>query len=238
MLSWGCFHTYTYRVHDPDGLLEGSDGEPVLLAVPVDGGTALWSTPRYNALADIVGGPKVEIPYEVGRVDSYPRTPEAIDASPLDEADLLFTDTTWYEASDIGTVEWFATVGEAQTNETVVGYSKSTDAAVLVGTGYVGIGYDKGASKGYALSVGEEATFFGGVPPILNDSETPADEYADHHFRVSPLTYLDSWRGEVAPRLDRATGPAAGLRGAQRCPRPAGRRRSSGPRCRTPPLRR
>ncbi len=196
VLSWGCFHTWTYTVHDPDSLLPGSDGEPVLLAVPVDGGTALWSTPRYNALAAAVGGPKVEIPYEVGRPETYPTSPEDIDGKALDEDDLLFTDTTWFEASDIGLVDWFSTVGESTTNEKVIGYSKSTDASVLVGTGYVGIGYDKGASKGYALSVGEKATFYGGIPPIVNDPETPEDEYAEHRFRVSPLTYLDTWTGD------------------------------------------
>ncbi len=196
VLSWGCFHTYTYLVHDPDGLLPGSDGEPVLLAVPVDGGTALWSTPRYNALAEAVGGPRIEVPYEVGRVETYPTSPEALDGSPLREDDLLFPDTTWYEASDIGLVEWFQTVGESETNETVAGYSKSTDASVLVGTGYVGIGYDKGASQGYALSFGETATFYGGIPPIVNDSSTAADEYADNRYRVSPLTYIDHWTGD------------------------------------------
>ncbi|MCP4916166.1 MAG: hypothetical protein GY913_04520 [Proteobacteria bacterium] len=196
VLSWGCFHTYTYTVHDPDGLLPGSDGEPVLLAVPVDGGTALWSTPRYNALADAVGGPKVEIPYAVGDVASYPTSAEYLDGSPLSEADMLFPDSTWFEASDIGQVDWYQTVGETTTNQTVMGYSKSTDASVMVGTGYVGIGYDKGASKGYSLTVGESATFSGGIPPIVNDPDTPQDEYSANRYRVSPITFLDSWEGE------------------------------------------
>ena len=196
VLSWGCFHTYTYLVHDPDDLLPGSDGEPVLVAVPVDGGTTLWSTPRYNALAEAVGGPTVDVPYAAGDVASYPTSPQRLDGSELPDSELLFTDTTWYEASDIGQVDWFATVGQSETNSEVMGYSKSTDASVLVGTGYVGIGYDKGTSKGYSLTVGEAATFSGGIPPILDDPETDQDEYAANRYRVSPLTYLDSWASD------------------------------------------
>ena len=55
-LAWGCFNAYVYEVEDPSGVLgTGADGEQFVMTVPVDGSVSLWSTTRYNAMAEAVG---------------------------------------------------------------------------------------------------------------------------------------------------------------------------------------
>lgn len=193
VMSWGCFHGYTYAIEDPGDVL-GSDGSPVVLAVPVDGGTAMWSTPRYNALASALGDlPIITIPYTTGAADSYPSTPRDLDGRALDDDQIVFPDLDWYEVSDVGFVEWEASVGREEANETTTTTSFGRSARIKVGGFQLGVGMTEGSGDGYRLSLGEGATFYGGIPPVVDDPATQADEYSDNRYRMSPLVYLSSW---------------------------------------------
>ena len=77
VIGWGCFDAYLYEIDDPMGHL-GGDGEPFVLTVPTGGGQTLYSTTRYNAMAEALGGlPTIEMPYTIGDSDQLPHQPRA-----------------------------------------------------------------------------------------------------------------------------------------------------------------
>jgi hypothetical protein len=194
VVSWGCFHAYTYEVVDPNRIYEDADGEPIIVTVPVDGGTAMLSTNRYNAMAAIVGDlPQMPVPYKVGDPTTYPTTMETIYGDPMDDGDLVFPDLAWYEVSDVGYVGWFNQMAESSTESSTVGMDTGVSASVTVNGIKVGAGFSVGWGNGYSLTRGETATFSGGIPPFVDDPLTTSDEYVDNFYRVAPVTYLQDY---------------------------------------------
>jgi hypothetical protein len=194
VVSWGCFHAYTYEVVDTNGYFDDADGEPIVLTVPVDGGTAMLSTNRYNAMALQIGDlPQMPVPYQVGDPTTYPTAAETIDGDPIPEEDYVFPGLTWYEVSDVGYVGWFNQMGETSTESTTVGMDLGASANVTVAGVSVGAGFTAGWGQGYSVSVGETALFMGGIPPFVDDPETAADEYVDNFYRVAPVVYRQSY---------------------------------------------
>ena len=194
VVSWGCFHAYTYVVNDPADRVPGSDGELIVLTVPVDSGTAMISTNRYNALATAVGDlPILEVPYTIGDPYDYPRQPETIYGEPIEDEQYVFPDLAWYEVSDVGYVGWFNVVGQSVTNSSTYGMDMGVSAGVTVAGIAVGVSTSAGWGKGYSLTLGETATFYGGIPPFRDDPETEVDEYTDNFYRVAPVVYMQDY---------------------------------------------
>ncbi len=194
VVSWGCFHAYTYEVVDPSGHYGDADGEPIVLTVPVDGGTAMLSTNRYNAMAEIVGDlPEMPVPYQVGDPTTYPTSPETIHGDPIPDEDYVFPGLTWYEVSDVGYVGWFNQIGESSSESTTSGLDLGASANVTVAGVSVGAGFTAGWGQGYSVSMGETALFMGGIPPFVDDPSTPADEYVDNFYRVAPVVYRQEY---------------------------------------------
>jgi hypothetical protein len=187
--SCGCYHRYQYVTEDPAGLMGGS-GKTVDIYVPVGGQTQLWSSKRYNAMAEAVGDlPIIEIPIRVGDVTSYPDKVQALNGEPIAQEDMLFPETPDYQISDVGFVNYWLVVGETETNEvaeqTKLGWQTS------FGIGGVEFDYEESAAleTGYSISVGTETIFAGGVPPVPDDPETPEDEYEVHRYAFKPFVY-------------------------------------------------
>jgi len=194
VVSWGCFHAYTYEVVDPNGIYEDADGEPIIVTVPVDGGTAMLSTNRYNAMAEIVGDlPQMPVPYKVGDPTTYPTSPETIYGDPIDEDDYVFPDLTWYEVSDVGYVGWFNQMAESTSESSTVGMDTGVSASVTVNGITVGAGFTAGWGNGYSVTRGDTALFSGGIPPFVDDQATASDEYVDNFYRVAPITYMQEY---------------------------------------------
>jgi hypothetical protein len=194
VVSWGCFHAYTYEVVDPNGIYEDADGEPIIITVPVDGGTAMLSTNRYNAMAEIVGDlPQMPVPYKVGDPTTYPTSMETIYGDPINEDDLVFPDLVWYEVSDVGYVGWFNQMAESSTESSTVGMDTGVSASVTVNGITVGAGFSVGWGNGYSVTRGETALFNGAIPPFVDDPATSADEYVDNFYRVAPITYMQEY---------------------------------------------
>jgi len=194
VVSWGCFHAYTYEISDPSGLVPGSDAEEVVLTVPVDGGTAMLSTGRYNAIAQAVGDlPIIDAPYRVGDPRDYPREPETIYGDPIPEDAYVFPDLSWYEVSDVGYVGWFNTLSNSNTESSHHGMDMGVSANITVSGVSVGMGLSSGWGKSYSLTLGESAMFNGGIPPFVDDPSTEADEYVENFFRVAPITYMQDY---------------------------------------------
>ncbi len=196
VLSWGCFDAYEYVVDDPGNFLGGADDEPIVMTVPVGGGEALYSSTRYNAIAENLGTlPTIDIPYTVGDVDSYPKSPERLkNGNPIDPDDMLFPETEAYVVSDVGRVLWWNVVGESSTNLTLTDYSFGASAGVTAFGVSVGGGAEYGWGNGYSMSVGSDASFIGGVPPVPDDLDTPEDEFATYGYRVQPHVYQETWK--------------------------------------------
>jgi hypothetical protein len=59
----------------------------------------------------------------------------------------------------------------------------------------VKVGGEVGAdwSQGVSITVGQEALFGGGVPPIPDDPDTSEDEYAAHRYSFSPYVYTEHY---------------------------------------------
>jgi hypothetical protein len=194
VVSWGCFHAYTYEVVDENGHYGEADGQPIVLTVPVDGGTAMLSTNRYNAMAAQIGDlPQMPVPYTVGDPTSYPTGPEDIYGNPLESEDYVFPDLVWYEVSDVGYVGWFNQMGEVETESSTSGTDLGASANVTVAGISVGAGFTAGWGAGYSVSMGDTALFMGGIPPFVDDPATASDEYVDNFYRVAPVVYRQNY---------------------------------------------
>lgn len=197
VLSWGCFDGYTYKVDDPNNHLGGAHGENFVFSVPNGGGSSIWSTPRYNAMAELTESlPVLEVPYDVGKVDSYPTSPEKINGKKLKNSDMLFTDPPLVIASDVSRISWSTRISEQQTNSVNTDINVSSNAGITVGGVSVGVGVSGGFGSGYSITVGEEANFNGTLPPLPDDPATPEDEYTAHSYGIRPYVYLQDYETE------------------------------------------
>ncbi|MEM9696739.1 MAG: hypothetical protein AAGA56_29650, partial [Myxococcota bacterium] len=199
VLAYGCYHRYRYEAYDPRRLAAGDDATMDVL-VPVDGRTQLWSSKRYNAMAAATGQyPVIDIPMRIGDVSSYPREILDLDGHHVPDAARLFTDldTQTLSVSDVGNVEF--SMDSRQIDSMSRARSFSYGAAVSVGVefdgGFAGVGTDATAgaewfsSDGYTVSVGEGRSFRGSVPPIVDNPNTPEDEFARNQYRFTPYMY-------------------------------------------------
>jgi hypothetical protein len=195
VLSWGCFDSYTYSVDDPAGFVGDVDDEEFVLIVPTGGGVSLWSTTRYNAMAEAVGTlPVIDIPYTVGDIGSYPQSPEKIDGSSLSSDEMLFPNPEKYTVSDVGDTSWWNSVDESQTNSTNMGMDLGASASITVAGVSFGVSASYGWGEGYSLTVGQSAMFNGTLAPIPDDPSTPEDEYAQNRYSVTPYIYLQDYK--------------------------------------------
>lgn len=193
-LSWGCFDAYTYEVDDPSNHIGGANGKEFVMVVPTGGNVSLWSTSRYNALAEATDNmPILEVPYAVGTVDSYPTEPERLDGSAIPSSDNLFTNPTNYTVSDVGETVWWMEVGQAETNQAAMDMSMGASASVTVSGIKVGGGVDMGWGQAYSLKTGSVAAFAGSIPTLRDDPDTPEDEYSVYAYTVTPYVYMQPY---------------------------------------------
>jgi hypothetical protein len=200
-MTCGCFHGYKYRIEDPAGMLgDGGDQEEFILMVPVGGSELLWSTRRYNAMAEAVGNlPIMEIPYQLGNPDSYPPGPEKLDGSPIPAEDFVFTEPPSILVSDAGSSGFRMSVGEDTTNSvsmsTSIGFRVDVSSEIPIIGGGVKFGADLGVGwgQGYSVRVGESAFFGGNLPPLPDNPNTPEDEYLDHAYTTMPFVYREHY---------------------------------------------
>lgn len=195
VLASGCFHQYTYQLSDPTARLgEGADGGRFVVVVPVGGQTTVWSTRRYNAMADAVGGlPHIEVAGSIGDPSSYPTSPTRVDGTPIAPEDMLFPDPPQYLTSDVGEVGWWLEAGESETNQTNLTTSLGVSSSINAGGFKFGADVGVGLGSGYSITVGSSAFFSGSVPPIPDDPETPEDEYQTYAFSFSPVVYSEPY---------------------------------------------
>lgn len=199
-LTCGCFHAYTYRIEDPAEMLgEGGDQEQFVLMVPVGGSEMLWSTPRYNAMAEAVGRlPIIDVPYQVGNPDSYPRAPERLDGGPIAAEDFVFSEPPSVVVSDAGSSGFRLSVGEDVSNSvsmsTSIGFSTDVSGNIpFVGGVKFGASLGVGWGDGYSIRIGESAFFGGSLPPLPDNPNTPEDEYLDHAYASMPFVYREHY---------------------------------------------
>ncbi len=196
-LTCGCFHTYKYRIEDPAAALgEGADAEEFVLVVPVGATESLWSTRRYNAMAEAVGSlPVIEVPYQVGNPDSYPPGPQTLGGAPIPEDDLVFTNPPNVLVSDAGSAGFRLSVEESMTNSvsmsTTIGMRLDLSSEIPLIGGGVKFGADIGVGwgRGYSMRIGGGAYFWGAMPPLPDNPDTPEDEYLEHAFAMRPYLY-------------------------------------------------
>ena len=194
VLSCGCFHRYTYETEDPAMRLGGS-GKTVDIYVPVGGQVSLWSLARYNNLVARVGGlPGIQLGSRVGDVDSYPPSPQTLDGRWIDPDDMVFKDLPAVTVSDIGNVTFSQTTRDWE--------SSSIARTTKLGTGATfGVGFTMGGGMSftgryqtaYTINVGENTLFSGDVPPILDNMNTPEDEYKAGRYSFKPFIYREHY---------------------------------------------
>jgi len=193
VLGWGCFDAYSYKINDPTGEL-GGHGETMVITVPTGGGSSIWSTHRYNAMAETWQDmPVIEVPYQVGTVDSYPTQAQDLHGNNLTLNDLVFTNPDTLTVSDVGDVGFYSRVSEEETNSQAMDYSLGQSAGVNVSGIDVGVHGDAGWGDGYSLRVGTDALFGGKIPPIPDNTSTPEDEYGVYGYAFTPWIFLQSY---------------------------------------------
>ncbi len=192
VLSWGCFDSYKYKVDDPGHIIGGgAQGGEFYLIIPTGGSSSLFSSTRYNAMAEAIGGmPVIDVPYAVGTVDTYPRTPETLEGFEIPAEDNLFPHPDTYTVSDVGEAVWWMGVENSTTTETAMDVSVGASANVKVGGVKIGGGGELGWGQAYSLNVGTQATFAGSIPTLRDDPNTPEDEYDLYSYSVSPYVYV------------------------------------------------
>jgi len=198
VVGCNCFHTYVYELVDPANRAGGT-GHRVTMIVPVGGQTTVLSTPRYNALAQAIGGlPEIAIPTTIGDPSSYPATPQKLDGSPVALDEQVFPNRPVLAVSDVSTVAFSLSVGSSETNSAALRQSVSVSGSlgalgVTVG-GSLGVGW----GESFSVSIGNASEFSGEVPPIFDDPSTPEDEYATHGFTYSPYVYRETYVDPVS----------------------------------------
>lgn len=194
-LSCACYHAYYYEMIDPaERLGPGGDQEQFVMILPVGGTTTAWSSKRYNAMAEAVGDlPIVEIPYIVGDLDSYPTGPQLSNGDPVPAEDMVFPEVPNLLVSDVGSIGWWLSVTERETNEVAMSTSIDISGSLNVGPFKFGAGVGGGFGKAHSISVGEQALFGGTAPPIPDDPETPEDEYLNNAYSFSPYVYREHY---------------------------------------------
>ena len=192
-MGCGCYHRYKYETDDPAGKLDGS-GKVADILVPVGGQHQLWSSRRYNALAEATGSlPVIDVPVTVGDPGSYPESPQTLAGEPIAEEDMVFPESPSFQVSDVGFVGFFLMANEYETNS----IAETTTVGMSAGLGAFGAEVDVeasiGVTQGYSIRVGKEAYFGGKVPPVPDNPDTPEDEYAIHRYSFSPHVYREHW---------------------------------------------
>jgi hypothetical protein len=192
-LSCACFHAYTYELDDPAGRL-GGNGKQFKVLMPVGGASTVWSSKRYNKLAEALGNlPLVEVPYRIGDPGSYPTTFQHPDGTPVGPQEMVFPDPPTQRVSDVSSIGFSLTVTQTETNETAmqtnIDVSSSVEGFGLKIGGSLGVGF----GEAYAVSVGEEAEFLGYMPPLPDDLSTPDDEYETYGYSMRPVVYRQTY---------------------------------------------
>ena len=196
VLGWGCYHGYDYEIDDPDQLTaEGADGEHFMLSVPVGGGTTVWSSHRYDAVVNAAGvGTRVRVPHEVGDASSYPAAPQLPNGDPIPADAMLFDPLTQYLTSDIARVGWSYQLSDSTSIDTSQGLSFGASAGLSsFGFSFSG-GATLGLSSSYTVRAERSTRFYGSIPPVRDNPNTPADEFAAYRFAVTPYVYVRDLR--------------------------------------------
>ena len=96
----------------------------------------------------------------------------------------------------MGDVVWFNVVSESVTNSEVTSESLGASASITAFGVEVGASVTEGWSQGYSLTIGSDAVFYGGIPPMPDRLSTPEDEYAGNRYSTTPWIYVDHWTDE------------------------------------------
>jgi hypothetical protein len=192
-MGCGCYHRYQYKLDDPAHKLgPDADGKTMSLLVPVGGQTSVWSTRRYNALVDALGGgtlPKIAISYQLGDVTSYPTTAQRLDGSTIDQDDMIFSDPPTFRVSDVSSSEFELSVEKEKTNEKWVYQGAGATASLTVFGVSVNGSFDKLVGQGYGVAVSQRSAYGGTAPPLRNDPTTPEDELKLYGYSFTPLLF-------------------------------------------------
>jgi hypothetical protein len=197
-LTCGCFHVYRYRMEDPGALLgDGGDGEEFVMVIPVAGTTTMWSTKRYNAMAEAIGNlPIIPKPsHTIGVVSSYPSGPQKPDGAPIPADDMVFREVPSFLVSDVAQIGFWLSAGETTMNMTAVQTDFSIGAELGLGPFSFGTDVGLGFGRSYSLAVGNEALFGGTVPALADDPATPEDEYLQNAYSFAAYVYREHYEG-------------------------------------------
>lgn len=206
VLAGVCFHRYDYELDDPAHVL---DGEPIDLSfsVPVGGETTLWSARRYNALADALPEanlPKINIPYRLGSISSYPDSPATLDGEKIARADNVFPNAPILHTSDVGAVSFSLTSSESTTNTEASSFSYGSAiggeigaSIALVNVSVQGtVDTNRGLEQSYSVMVGKSTQFSGHISPMRDDPSTAGNEAEIYAYSFQPVVYRHHFKTE------------------------------------------
>ncbi|GAC1351274.1 MAG: hypothetical protein NVSMB1_02710 [Polyangiales bacterium] len=197
LVSCACYHAYNYVVEDPAGKLglAGADGASTLMMVPVGGQTSLWSSRRYNAMARAVGSlPLVTVPYTLGDPSSYPKRPLTLAGGEIPPEDMVFTKPPAIRVSDAARAFFSLVVGKSETNSSALVTSLQFGSGFNAMGGHWNFNGGRVVEHGEDITVGHDAVFGGGVPPILNNAGTPEDEFKLKAYTFTPYLYREHYK--------------------------------------------
>lgn len=197
LLSWTCYDTYAYAIHDPTGLLGGATEQEVTVNVPRHIGRVLWGLDRYNDAAAELGLDLIAADVVAGHPESYPIRREDLFGDVLLDEDMIVNDPFVWAVSDTsrltGFYEYSAEAWDVDRTATDFNVSLSGGAMGVSVDAAVGI---SGAGT-HTLRVGDSVKFTFGVGPIPDNPDTPFDDYATYTYQFSPILFRQ--RAESGP---------------------------------------
>lgn len=193
MTQCGCFHRYRYQTEDPANKV-GGDGQVMDVFMPVGGQTLIYSSKRYNALAEKLGTlPIIPVTPRIGHVDSYNTAPLSLAGAEINPEDFLFANVPTFQVSDVAKVGFWLSGGEYEVNGQAQTTTLGANGSVGIFGADVQLDANTSISSGYEVRVGDEFIFAGSVPAVPDNPDTPEDEFELWRYAYSPYVYREHY---------------------------------------------
>jgi len=191
MMSWTCYDAYSYALEDPSGILGGPELQEITVNVPRHIGRVMWAVERYNRRAPELGLTSIAVGVEAGDPSSYPTRLESVFGSSLDREALVTPDPYVLGVSDSIRVSGFYeySTEDWNTGETSTGFNLTANTTAAGVTVEAAIGVT--GSSSHTLRIGNTTKFTFGVGPVVDDPDTPLDEYDRYSYQFSPFVYRE-----------------------------------------------
>lgn len=192
LLSWTCYDGYIYDVYDPAGILGDSSHSEFSITIPRHVGNVFWTLDRFNSLSHEHGLEPIAAGIVAGDPSTYPSTMQDVYGNGLEADDLVIPDPYIFGASDSAMLIGYYRLQEISINEETLTTGFNVSGGVTVGPVTFDAMMGIESAWTHAVWVGDRTKFTFKAGPVIDDPETPVDEYFSYYYEFSPFVYRHS----------------------------------------------